>query len=315
MLSVRPYRDADFAGVVEAWERGLPLDAVTPEDFLRRVILDENREDDGLLVATDQQGRVIGFALCLVLRHAIEKIGLMEHRGYITAFGVVPEWRGHGAGWALLEAAETFFRARNRREITIAPYQPNYFVPGVDKVAYAKGLEWLKAHGFTEFSEGIAMDAMIGTFDLDDDLKERETRLAKEGLVVIPLPRERVAAYLSFMSRVMPGDWVEDARRLLRDMASGAAPPNSIFVAVDGEEIVGYCKFAGEHFGPFGVADSHQGRGVGTVLLARTLHQMRKEGHHAAFVLWTGERAAKGVYARLGFTISRRFAVVRKVLE
>src|SRR5690606_5736982 len=113
MLSVRPYRDADLAGVVSAWERALPLDAVTEEDFLRRVILDENREDDGLLVATDDAGAVIGFAVCLVLRHPIEKIGLMEHRGYITAFGVVPEWQGRGAGRALLEAAETFFRARN----------------------------------------------------------------------------------------------------------------------------------------------------------------------------------------------------------
>jgi mycothiol synthase len=315
MLSVRPYRDADLAGVVSAWERALPLDAVTEEDFLRRVILDENREDDGLLVATDDAGAVIGFAVCLVLRHPIEKIGLMEHRGYITAFGVVPEWQGRGAGRALLEAAETFFRARNRREVTIAPYQPNYFVPGVDKVAYAQGLEWLKAHGFAEFSEGIAMDAMIGRFDLDDELKEREARLAKEGLVIRPLPRERMAEYLTFMSRVMPGDWVQDARALLSRMVDGTAPPNSILVAMDGNEIVGYCKFDGEHFGPFGVADSHQGRGIGTVLLARTLHQMRKEGHHAAFVLWTGERAAKGVYGRLGFTISRRFALLRKALE
>ncbi len=315
MLSVRPYRDADLAGVVSAWERALPLDAVTEADFLRRVILDENREDEGLLVATDEAGKVIGFAVCLVLRHAIEKIGLMEHRGYITAFGVVPEWQGHGAGRTLLEAAEGFFRARNRKEVTIAPYQPNYFVPGVDKVAYAKGLAWLQAHGFAEFSEGIAMDAMIGTFELDEELKEREATLEKAGLVVKPLTCESFAAFMTFMSHTMPGDWVEDARGLLRDVVSGAAPADSIFVAMDGEKIVGYCKFAGEHFGPFGVADSHQGRGIGTVLLARTMHQMRKEGHHAAFVLWTGDRAARGVYARLGFTVSRRFALLRKALE
>jgi GNAT superfamily N-acetyltransferase len=124
-----------------------------------------------------------------------------------------------------------------------------------------------------------------------------------------------MAQFLSFMSATMPGDWVEDARNLLKDMTVGAAPADSIFVATDEGKIVGYCKFVGEHFGPFGVADSHQGRGVGTLLLARTLHQMRKEGHHAAYVLWTGERAAKGVYARLGFTVSRRFALLRKALE
>ncbi|MDK2971892.1 MAG: mycothiol synthase [Candidatus Sumerlaeota bacterium] len=316
MFTIRPYEDADFDQVVGVWERSLPLDAVTSGDFVRRVLLDENLEPGGLLVAvSNTDRRVAGFALCLVLRHPIENVGLLEHRGFITAFGVDPAFQGKGAGRGLLEAAEAFFRARNRREIAIAPYAPGYFVPGVDKAAYASGLAWLQAHGFEEFSEGIAMDAMIGTFDLDERLRAKEAHLATEGITIEPLDFARLAAFMKFMADTMPGDWVEDARRLLGRMASGEAPPTSIFIATDKGSIVGYCKFDGEHFGPFGVADSHQGRGLGTVLLARTLRQMRLEGHHSAFVLWTGERAAKGVYGRLGFTISRRFAILRKKLD
>ncbi len=314
MTTARPYRDDDLAGVVSAWRRALPRDAVTEDDFVRRVLLDRNLEPDGLLVADGADGTVAGFALCLVLRHPIENVGLMEHRGFVTAFGVAPEHRGRGAGGALLNEAEAFFRERGRTEIAIAPYPPNYFVPGVDRVAYADGLAWLEKRGFAEFSEGIAMDAMIGTFDLADDVRAKEEALAREGLVVRPLSRDRIAAFLAFMSATMPGDWVTDARELLKSVAAGAAPRDSIMVAMDGGEIVGYCKFRGEHFGPFGVADTHQGRGIGSVLLARTLLQMRLEGHHAAFVLWTGERAARGVYARLGFAVSRRFAILRKPL-
>lgn len=313
MIAVRPYVDRDFDHVVRVWGRALPLDAITPGDFVRRVLLDENLEPDGLLVAVDGEA-VVGFVLCIVLRHPIEKIGLIDHRGFVTAFGVDPDARGRGAGDALLAAAEAFFRSRNRREIAIAPYAPNYFVPGIDKAAYANGLAWLKKRGFEEFSEGIAMDALIGRFDLDDALKAKEAALAREGILIEPLGRDRIAAFMKFMGDVMPGDWVEDARAILKKAASGEAPPNSVFVATDNGQIVGYCKFKGEHFGPFGVADSHQSRGIGSVLLARTLHQMRVEGHHAAFVLWTGDRAAKGVYGRLGFTISRRFAIVRKKL-
>lgn len=315
MFTIRPYEDGDLEAVVRAWEQALPLDALTREDFVRRVLLDENLEPGGLLVAVaDGPQRVAGFVLCLVLRHPIENVGLMEHRGFITAFGVAPEFQGRGAGAALLAAAEDFLRARGRSEVTIAPYAPNYFVPGVDKAAYAAGLEWLRRHGFEEYSEGIAMDALIGRFDLDEQLRAKEALLAAEGVTIAPLRLEQTAAFLQFMASTMPGDWVEDARRLLGRMASGGAPANSIHVATDRGKIVGYCKFDGEHFGPFGVADSHQGRGMGTVLLARTLRQMRLEGHHSAFVLWTGERAAKGVYGRLGFTISRRFAILRKKL-
>ncbi len=314
MISVRPYRDGDLADVVAVWRQALPLDAVTEDDFVRRVLLDENLEPDGLLVVETQDDRVAGFALCLVLRHAIENIGLLEHRGFITALGVAPEFRGNGFGNALLGAAEKFFRERNRTEIAIAPYAPGYFVPGVDKTAYANGLNWLQRHGFNEFSEAIAMDAMIGTFSFDNDLLVKERKLASEGLTIRPLSRDEIVSFMAFMGRTMPGDWIEDARRLLRSIATGTAPRDSIFVAMDGDEIVGYCKFECEHFGPFGVADSHQERGIGSVLLARTLLQMRLEGHHAAFVLWTGERAAKGVYGRLGFKVSRRFAILKKSL-
>ena len=38
---------------------------------------------------------------------------------------------------------------------------------------------------------------------------------------------------------------------------------------------------------------------------------MRSHGHHSAYVLWTGERAARGIYKRLGFHVSRRFAILR----
>lgn len=314
MSTVRTYLDSDLDRVVEVWRRALPLDALTRDGFVRRVLLDENFEREGLLIAESDEGDAVGVALCLVLRHPIEKIGLMEARGFITALGVLPEHRGRGAGSALLEAAFGFFNARGRREVTIAPYAPGYFVPGVDKAAYAEGFAWLERRGFREYSEAIAMDAMIGSFELDEAVRAKEEALAAEGLTVRALDWAEAASFLDFMSETMPGDWVEDARCLLQDMVEGSAPRDSIFVAVAGERVIGYCKFRGEHFGPFGVADSHQGRGIGSVLLARTLLQMRMEGHHAAFVLWTGERAARGVYARLGFSVSRRFAILKREL-
>ncbi len=314
MYEIREYRDGDLEAVVDAWNEALPLEALTAEQFVRRVLLDPNRERESLQLAVDPAGRVVGLALCLVLRRPLEKIGLMEHRGFITAFGVRPEAREAGAREMLLDAAERFFQARNRREVTLSPYPPNYFVPGIDKERYADTLAFLLGRGYEEFVEAIAMDAPIGQFEIAGEVLDREAALAGEGVVVEPVTPDRLTAFLDFMREDMPGDWVEDARQLLAKVAAGEAPRASVFLARDGERPIGYCKFEGEHFGPFGVAEGYQGRGVGSVLLARTLLQMRIEGHHAAYVLWTGERAARGVYRRLGFTVSRRFALLRKTL-
>lgn len=315
MWEIRPYEDRDFGQAVEAWAEALPYDALTPDQFLRRVLLDPNREEGSPLLAVDGGGRVLGLALCLVLQRPIAKAGLMEHRGFISAFGVRPEARGRGIGAALLAAAEDFLRARGRKEVAIAPYPPGYFVPGVDKERYAEGLAFLKRRGYAEFVEAIAMDALIGQFTLDGEVLKKEEALRGEDIVVEPLGTEHLSAFFRFMRAEMPGDWDEDARQLLVRMTEGLAPRHCVYIARRGAEVLGYCKFDGEHFGPFGVSESCQGMGIGSVLLARTLLQMRLEGHHSAYVLWTGERAAKGVYGRLGFKVTRRFAIVRKSLE
>ncbi len=315
MFHLAPYTDSDLAALLDLWERALPLDAISREEFETRVLLDANREPESLTLARETPGGPpVGFILRLILRQPIERTGFLENRGFITAFGVLPEARGRGAGAALLEDTERFFRERKRKEIALAPYTPNYFVPGVDKSRYAEGLAFLTRRGFREFSEAIAMDAMIGTFEIAPAILEKERKLREEGIHIEPFRRDRLLAYMDFMESSMHGPWIEDARRTVREIVAGRAPEDSIWIAREGARVVGYCQFIGEHFGPFGVIDEMQGRGLGSVLLARTLYTMRVRGHHAAFVLWTGERAAQGVYGRLGFTISRRFALLKKDL-
>lgn len=315
MLHIRPYQDTDLPPLLDLWARALPYDAVTRDEFERRVLLDVNREPDSLLLAFDRDDAPpAGFILCLVLRRPIEETGLLEHRGFITAFGVAPDRRRQGIGAALLQRAEEFFRARNRTEIVLAPYTPNYFVPGVDKERYVSGVGFLKKHGFEESVEAIAMDAPIGTFEIDPETLATERKLRDDGIIIEVFSRDLMAEYLDFMRKEMPGPWLEDARRNLIDLTRGLFPEDAILVARDRGKIIGYCQCEGQHFGPFGVIDGYQGRGIGSVLLARTLYQMRIRGNHAAYVLWTGDRAARGVYGRLGFTVSRRFAVMRKSL-
>jgi len=310
-MNIRPYRDSDFHPLLHLWEQAIHLDTPTPGDFVRRVLLDENRSPDGLLIAETEEDKIAGFVLCLTLRHPIENVGLLEERGFISAFGVLPEMRRRGIGRALFEQAERWFAEKKRREIVIAPYPPNYFIPGVDKNHYAPAVSFLQNLGYEEFTDAIAMDAAIGQFELPKKIREKEKTLAAEGIKIEPLSVQKLVQFLIFMEKTMPGDWVQAARDRLREIADHALF-DAVWLAIHGGEIVGYCQFDGEHFGPFGVADTHQGRGIGTVLLAKTLLQMRKSGHHSAYVLWTGERAAQGVYAALGFQITRRFGLFRK---
>ncbi len=317
-VEINNFKGTDTAALLACWERALPLDAITRDQLETRILLDDNFEPGSLLVA-HVGGDLVGFIVSFVLNKPIEKTGHREDTGFISAFGVDPSFRHRGVGATLLSEAEAFFRRRNRKVILLAPYTPNYFVPGVDKDNYPDGMAFLTNNGFVEYSEALAADALIGTFELSDKTRAAEISLVDEGIIVRHYQRNDLVAYMQFQRDLMPGPWIEDARRNLRDLTAGRFPEDAIWLALDtradgGERIIGFCQHEHEHFGPFGVADAYQGKGIGTVLLARTLYQMRKKGCHSAWVLWTGQRALDGVYGRLGFKLSRRFAIMKKEL-
>jgi len=313
MNIIRPFEMRDTEEFLSLWAAALPLDAITLNLFERKVLLDVNLEPDSLVVA-EEGGRLAGFLLRLVLRQPIENVGLRPEDGFITAFGAHPDFRGRGVGSSLLRDSIEWFARRNRKRILIAPYTPNYFVPGIDKEAYAGGVRLFEKFGFKEYIEAIAMDAPISKFTLTDRILEKEKALLFEEIEIRPYRRSDLLDYLAFQSQSMPGPWLEDSRRNLIDLSRGLFEEDSILLAVDKGRIIGFCQYEGSHFGPFGVRDEYQGKGIGSVLLAKTLYQMRIKGYHCAWVLWTGMRAAEGVYGRLGFTITRKFAIMKKEL-
>jgi len=109
MVEVRGYRSSDEAQLLSLWNAALPYDPIDRRTFHRKVLLDPNFDPDWLLVA-DADGKLVGFCLCLIRRVPMEKVGMEVNKGWITAFGVHPEWRRKGIGTMLLERAIQLFR-------------------------------------------------------------------------------------------------------------------------------------------------------------------------------------------------------------
>ena len=312
-IGIRPYRGEDEKALLSVWGAALPADRIDPATFRRKVLLDPNF-DPGWLLLAEEAGRVIGFCLCLIRRVPLEKTGMQPESAWISAFGVVPEARGRGAGTALLDTALDRCRVEGRRTVTVAAYIPNYFVPGVDVVRCADGLAFLQRRGFGAIDHPMAMDSQLVGRDLTPFVARGQQLADEQGVEVAPLRPEWIPSLMLFLQAHMPGDWVRHAREMLSDICRGMGGFDQFTVARHGDEVVGYCQFEGEHFGPFGVRDGMQGKGIGTVLLATCLQAMQCRGLHTAFVLWTSDANADKVYSRFGFRETRRFCVVRRTL-
>lgn len=301
------HSDEDADAIAECWNASLRLDPISSRTFARKVYLDANFRRQGLALAK-VGGVVVGFCLSIARQVALEHDPPDDEAGYITAFGVRPAERRRGVATSLLERAEDYLRSQGKDLVRVSPYVPNYFLPGVDEAAYPEAAALLTNRGYRRAGSALAMDALLAASDPLDGLEERERRAAHDGVTVQLLRDGLMPLLFEFLRAETPADWSRHARELLRD-----GPPYPVVVAIRDQRVVGYCQYDGSHFGPFGVAESERGRGIGTLLLGRCLAEMKARGEHCAWVIWTGESAAP-LYERFGFRRMRTFTIFEKRL-
>jgi mycothiol synthase len=305
-VEIRSFQPTDEAAVLELWGRTLVRDPLTPGRFQQMVLLDVNFDAEGCLVAVEG-GRVVGFALGLVRREPMPGIGLQPDTGWITAFFVAPDCQGQGTGARMIGDLLQFFERRGRRHVLVSPYTPHYFFPGVDVDAYPGGVRLLERLGFRETSRVVGMSRRLLDFTVPDEVRESEAQAAQRGIRVRFCDRAYLQSLLEFLDRDFPGDWP----RVIRERVRQGVEWDDILIAERDGEVLGYCQYDGERFGPFGVADAARGQRLGTILFYRGVERMKAKGRRHLWLAWTGGDAQR-FYQRHGLTVDRRHAIMRR---
>jgi len=309
-VCLRAYAPDDEAGLLDVWNTALVSDPISPAVFRRKVLLDPNFDPGGCVLA-EVDGAVRGFVLSLTRRIPFFNQGLEPEEAWITAFGVQPEWQRQKLGSRLLDMALQRLHEQGRTRVTVAPYVPNYFIPGVDVDAYAAAVAFLQRMGFQTVSRPLSMRAELTGFHIPPPIVDTAEQLADDGLVVMPAQPPDIVPVLDFIRQHFSWDWMREAGEVFSELFAGDPRQVNLLVARKGDEVVGYSQHRAERFGPFGVKPDLRSRGIGRVLLAGTLVEMLKRGYHAAWFLWTSDNAAR-LYAQCGFHEVRRFAVMQR---
>ncbi len=310
-VEIRSYAPDDFSNVIALLDRCLTEDPINAEYFQRKVLLDQNYDPRGILVASDG-GRIVGFGLGMVRRHKIEDSAPDFDRSWITILGVDEDYRRQGIATKIVNQLESYFKDSNCACTWVASYAPNYFIPGVDVAAHPEALEFFKKAGYNEVYRPLAMDADLVHLKTPDWVKEKEKNLLAAGVKFETYRPELIQPLMDFMLAEFPGDWQRYARDAMVRITTGEYHPSNLWIAhVDGK-VLGFVQHDNVcRFGPFGVAASERGRGLGAVLLLKVMHSMRGKGMHNAWFLWTDDKVAQ-LYAAAGFVETRRFAVLKK---
>lgn len=312
-MEIRPYGGMDEAGLLDVWHAAMFRDRVGESLFRTKVLLDANFQPANLPVAVED-GRIVGFVLALTRQVPLFLQGLEPENAWITAFGVHPGYQRRGIGRALFEHVLDRLAAGGRKRVAIAPYVPNYFIPGVDVEAYPGALAFLQnALGFSDDYHAISMGIDLTDFRIPAEIIELERALEREGIVVRPVAPADLPGLMVFLSENFGWDWYRHAGDYLLEYYGDSPHQICFLVALHGDTVVGFCQQRRERFGPFGVRADYRRKGIGRLMLYKCLVSMSARQVYFSYFLWTGEDAAR-LYAQVGYRKRREFAVLSKML-
>ncbi len=311
---IRPYAPEDETDVLAVWNEAMWADPINANAWRSRYLLDPNFSAYECLVAVDSQNEeILGFALGFTDKRSIHTGPNTLIDAWVVGFGVREHRRREGTGIGLLRALEQQWLDAGVHQIHFGPYLPAYVAPGVDVEAYADAVKLLTAFGAKESSRALSMKASLTVYRPHQNVVQLKEELSRNDITVQPVTPRDILPLLGFLTEHFP-DWRRDATLVLRDSFSGDPLTGVVYVAKNGDEIIGYAQARAERFGPFGVDEAYRGRGVGAILLSDTLKAIRANGFHCAWFLWTTDRAAK-LYKEHGFEEVRRFTIMTKTLE
>ena len=311
----RTFQNGDETGIVELWNDVLSHDPINQKRFRTQVLLDANFDPDGMIVAVDGE-RIIGAILAITRKLPMIGTDLEPDNGWITFFMVHPDEERQGIGRELMERAIEYIRKQGAKKVFFSSYAPNYFLPGIDEAAYPSGYNFLQKEGFRRAYSPVAMHRALTDYVYPETVKEVKAEREQEGYVFETVQDGDLPAVIKFANTVFNPDW----GRAIREGLLQGLDPSQILIAKNEGNVVGFAMYGGyegirERFGPFGVDDSEQGKGLGKVLLHEALHSMKQRTIQGAWFLWTSEKSSAGhLYLKNGFKTYRTFHVMVKEL-
>lgn len=288
---------------------------LSKEEFSQLFLFCKSAE--GLALANVREGRLLGF-VC----------GSMDgRRGFLHALMVQSDHRRQGIARALIEALCDALRARGAETLEISgdgPIKTNWLIPGtnghdhnnmpgVDEQSLLSAL--LPRFGFRVLNAQVGMYLNLSSYCPPEDLKDRIARLHEEGIEVGFYDPALQYDFDRLCDRVHSELW----RSVLQNELAAPAPRPILAATVPGF-FVGFT-------GPVDVQKSSRGwftgictdpcyekRGIATALFHLLMQAFIRAG--ASFsTLYTGDaNHARRIYERTGFTVVKRFLVMRKAL-
>ncbi|MGQ9515078.1 MAG: GNAT family N-acetyltransferase [Thermoproteota archaeon] len=273
-----PLTEALVSDVARLINRSLDFEAVTPWTVSRCTILDPNFDPRLTVIALDK-GEPVGVVIGAIRTKVPPEIAGNEH-GWIKLIAIHPRYRETGLGHQLILFIEKSLSSMGAKDIRVSDFAGWYFWPGID-IRYQDLIRFFSDHGYSKVSESLEYEVDLSGLKTPSLILEREVSLIESGYsfsVALKDQKEKVTEWVR--SNFGPL-WSHEASEAFRHRTP------SVILASKGDSIVGFAAHGAlelDWFGPIGVIESERNKGIGSVLLFKSLISMKEEGRRNAII-------------------------------
>lgn len=310
-MLIRNIAGNDTNEIIALWKKVLPYLVIDRKLFMQKVYLEANFKKEGFFVA-EKDGKIVGFTQAIFRNVPICADAETEKDiGWINGFIVDKDHID--VADSLLEASENYLRAKGKTTISTG-YYPTYFTQGLDEQFMPECINVFEKHGYSS-TRSISMSVNLDKYTPPSNLEEKRQTLINKGIQFGPMTDEHIISLFTLENEFMTPSWMFEYKSRIADMDF-----ERFRIATADDKVIGVCAFSdpgsvAERFGPFGVSKSYQGCGIGNVLLADTLTEMKKRGLHEAWMQWASDDIGANIlYNRAGFKEIRSYREFKKDL-
>jgi len=278
--------DEGYMQADELWvflNSSLEYDFITWHMFNRVVLEDPNRDDSLYLIALEDNVPVGCLIGAYRKREPPEWVDKQKDTAWIKVLCVRPEHREKPVFEHLLEEFIKLSKDAGKKTIIYGGFPSWHFSPGLN-IRYDYYLRKLKENGFAKRGEVVDYEVDLLHLYYPDYVKKLEEEAVASGIVFREASLKEKDKVLSWIKEKFSPGWATEAKMAFKEKWGG------VWIAEEDEEILGFSVYGGlepNWFGPIGVDPQKRRKGLGTILLYKTLKSMRERGQRYIIIPWT----------------------------
>ncbi len=255
----------------------------------------------------------------------------------IAVIFVDPAHQRCGFGKQLLALVEKSLQQRGIEAVSLGREPGNHFTPGIPR-ELLESVKFFEKMGYRGRVGAIDLLGDLSDLEMSENMRQKETLLNEQDIHVSSYSPDFHDSLLEFLRSTFPGRWHKKALYYI-EQRSPLHKPNPLddlmIVANSKRDVVGFamtwtqpCVFQAPAplvlsdgrpdwggLGPIGVHPDMRGKGLGLVLLARSLLSLKNKGIKNCVIDWTGKNLADNYYGKFGFQIFVEWLSMQKDLE